>query len=299
MMKFSVVANGRDTKIVKNTTVQRITVTPIVDVIPSTSLPLLNRVFLKITLNRNGKSYVIMNDDLQKIALSSCYFTALYGYAAQPSANFLATGASQWEIPLCVDFGCPINVTGTDELIIEVRQDAGWYGTSTAASYIQYVVRDTIGNSSVIPVWVYKQIQAGQNNWSEIIGDNCAFLGAFSSEVTAPIIASTRIYENIRLESDKMNLDEDAFSLISRRLGMFELASTDALRYQSWVFLPEVPMDKTTLVLQLKGANVTANNVWIASRVDKMDSSTLQTALERHSKHQRRNSAKVSPFMNK
>ena len=295
MLKFTITGNSKDIRTIENGTFQRISIGMFVGA--SNSTPDFSKIKVKCMLTRSGKTIVICNDDALKLVTLTQHFNAANDVALDPASNqtlVAGSGATgDYVYNAVIDFGTPINVSGSDTCIIDISHETGTFGSATASGCnITYTIRDTIGNAVAIPQITFKQCQTGQSNYSDSVGNNVTLIGFCSNSTTAYGVSSTRLCTNMRVDADKITLDEDASAMVARRLSSFETLSNANNRKQSFVIPFEVPVDRCNINFSLNSANITATNSWIGVIQLVHDEETVNRAMARHERHSKQNMSK-------
>lgn len=288
--KFSVLGNTKDTKTIRNMSFKNIGVNVFFQSNPSGSTADITLLYMRGVLKRDNIEYTIFDDSLDKLVSMMGYFSGDF----EGVRNFLngtVTSGTEYAVELNLNLGEIINLQGNDTFTLEVRQNNGWSGNTTGSPYITYNIRESIGNSSFIPFWSAQLIQASSSSWAVSPGDNIVQIVLGNTGSANPHTIATQVYQNVRIESDKLDIDESVNDLIGRIYGDFEYASTGAFRYQNFGFGFKVPLNRVNIQTNLKSGNITATNCWIGYCKAIYTQSTLDSHLLRSQKHDRKNLA--------
>jgi len=286
--KFSVLGNTKDTKVVRNMSFKNIGMNIFFQSNPAGSTADITLLYLRGVLKRNGIEYTIFDDSVDKLISMMGYFTGNF----EGVRNFLVgtvTSGTEYAVELNLNLGEIINLSGNDTFTLEVRQNNGWSGNTTGSPYITYNIREGIGNGAYIPTWTAQLIQASSSSWSVSPGDNITQIVLGNTGSANPHTISTQVYQNCRIESDKVDIDESVNDLIGRIYGDFEYATTGAFRYQNFGFGFKIPINNCSILVNLKSGNITATNCWIGYCKAIYTQSTLDSFAQREEKHHRKN----------
>ena len=286
--KFSVLGNTKDTKVVRNMSFKNIGVNVFFQSNPAGSTADITLLYLRGVLKRNGVEYTIFDDSLDKLVTMMGYFSGDF----EGVRNFLVgdlTSGTEYAVELNLNLGEIINLSGNDTFTLEVRQNNGWSGNTTGSPYITYNIKDSIGNGAFIPTWTAQLVQASSSSWAVSPGDNIVQVVLGNNSSTNPHAIATQTWQNIRIESDKLDIDESVNDLIGRVKGDFEYAVVGVFRFQNFGFGFKVPLNNVSILANLKASNITATNCFIGYCKAVYTQSTLDAYGLREEKHNRKN----------
>lgn len=169
----------------------------------------LSKVRVKATLSQRGKVVVICDGNLQ----------ALYGESAILNSNLsrLVTGDTSMPLiaksggskvlPIFIDFGTPLNISGNDVLDVEITSAANTVVTSDAAN--SYIMFDTVkgyGVQSVIPKISVDLVPQGVSQYDAGLGNGVkriAYISTDSENLVAASITSDVYDDNLSIDEMK------------------------------------------------------------------------------------------------
>jgi hypothetical protein len=293
-MKYNIIGNNRLIEKLQNHTFQRLTASIIQDAAFSTND--YTKVQIKLVLNRNGEKIQICDNNLTELVQLTSHTTSYGAIAQNPALSpYTIISGTLLGSTLVVDFKVPINISGTDSLDIEIRHSSGWSGGATASTaVIEYEFRQTIGNSAVIPTIERHAVQPGMTSFRKSLGKDLVVLALCSTNTTSPTIASTQQITNFRLSSDKLDFDQSPMQLVARRQELFETIAESNLRYSTFAWEFDVPLDNVDLNLTLNGANVNGNNFYVMTLTYLYNGPTIERAKARNARHDAKNLSKLS-----
>lgn len=294
-MKFTINGNGRENKVIRGISFQRLNIVANLDAAADTSTDW-SKINLKMVLKRGGKSFQICDDNLQRLGLFLNFDNSHHVTALSPWITSQVTTAPAVACVMSLDFGVVINITNADSLSVEIRHQNAWQGVTatTAGSSVTYEFRPTVGNGPYIPLVKFEPVKAASSTYEADLGSNISRIAINSPELfVANYNPATRLVNNARLESDKLNLDEDILTLGTRRAEFFESTTNAEAREGNFYYIPDVPLDNVKLKLNLRSAGITSENLWISYLVQEFDAETWRRAAERAQRHGIANSAKI------
>lgn len=179
---------------------------------------------IKIILNRNGETHVIMQDDLKKLGLASTVDT-LNQYAFTQNNLSQLTGNGQAAIMFKIPLGGHLNLKGDDYLYIEVSNMNGLFSQACApTSYIEITMQKSVGYETFIPTIRSEVIQAGESNRKYDLGDNvirAVLLNYDQQDFKTPVLS------NITISSDRYTDDLTFADLVLDKTSRYGMQTSD------------------------------------------------------------------------
>lgn len=228
-----------------------------------------SQIILKVTLMRNGRAYILAQDNLRNLVAGSNYFNPLF-LTAKGFLNGLqviaahGVGANAQAISqVMVDFGCPVNVHGRDVLIAEVQCPLGAISQANVNSNTSTIQMDWVigvGSEFAIPFMKCYTLQASEQNQNVPMGDNIVDI-VFLNYDKANHLSATSVISSATLKNDKYQPSWYYDQLIGRKNQSFPTSAEADLRYQSFCIYDNdrVDLDGCELHLQLNPTQVAAS----------------------------------------
>jgi len=278
-----------------------------------------NEVQIKVQLKRSKGDLQVIGDNLKLLGIFSAKD---YGAPAWMLGNVLtypavATKSSKL-YSLFIPFGGPINLKGSDELVISFIVGRSVWSTAvdSAISYIDFNYSTCIGYEVGTPFIRSQVVQANITNEKYSLGDVVQKISFINYDKDV-IDEGSQVIASLSLQSDKLRGTWNWFQLFSRNLNYFTnaviqlrygntqpvTAGNEALPYvpkypQSFTIFANKKSTKTLNNVQLNvsynTANVNASQnfiVWIGAI---QDAEIVSKALEMANKHAVENVAKVA-----
>lgn len=255
----------------------------------------LSKVNIKAILRRNKADTIVMQDNLDILARESMYF-----HSIEPLTTFTAYMEKtpypnrSFYLPLFLDLGSVINLTGDDELNFEVNAVAGWYGTNTDASncVLDFQWRDAIGVEDAIPVIRSRYIQGGATVVNEHLGDNVLSITYVNTHIQNFLSASAPI-NTLSIVSDKYQINDTYDRMIARRCTQFDSVEDANNRLNTFSYKPDTEIDDCRINITLNGANILQGKNAIVWRTYELDQYTYNRAINMDEKHKNRDANKL------
>jgi len=235
----------------------------------------LTQMNMKGVLRRNGVETVLFNTTVFNLLITSLYFSSLWNYmfpTITTGLNCIA-GPTKLIVPLRIDLGGPINLTGNDELTIEWQLNATTFFTATnvtvGSSYIQMDETETQEIEFVTPILDVRVVEGSQQNVSYSLGDNVlSIIVANYDKTTNYTYDANNVINYINLTSSTgINKNDNFYELVTKCISYFPTSSEGAVRYQNFaLYSGGDEIDGVKLDLNLVTANVTSSKNFIITR---------------------------------
>lgn len=254
----------------------------------------MNKTSVKATLRRGGGDFVLFQDKLHLLALLSSlnhpFFPGIiafaHKYASQPYP--LASGDVYGEgtatvVPFYLFFGGPINLSGQDELILEVNNSSIQPATVNQA-FLDFQFNDCIGVETFTPYTRFEAIPVGQNQKSKDLGNNVFEIAYINTDIMAVDATSSPI-NNWQLNSDKLSLSESFYDILCRRI--VDSTDTEVLRksYNNWRLYSGKELHNTRVDIELNSDTVNKSTNYLAFRFFYKDERLTKKAQGMEQKH--------------
>ncbi|GAA4914388.1 hypothetical protein [Mucilaginibacter defluvii] len=248
----------------------------------------------KVTLQRDGKDHVLVQDNLKVIGLASTLNTIQQQafYAGTDHVVKLGNGKSivAFNIPL----GGFLRVKDTDKLIVEVTMQEGVFPDANYLqnSYIEFKTLKSIGYEQYIPFIRTQNIQQGNTSEQFSIGSNVlrtAFINYDKTDFQNNVIVNMSVSSDRYVESlnygDLINMKTASFSKLPSNLWGDAGAAFEA--DQSFL-ITDFTNQFNDLVLDVSfnGDQVAQSKNYLVWWSYKTDASIVQKAEQLASKHQ-------------
>lgn len=250
---------------------------------------------VKAVLKRSGREFTLFQDTLTVLAMESNFFTSLFDYLSPASATSVrvillaaATGVTEKVmIPMSVDLGSSINLSGDDQLDLEINfaSAAVAANCSIATSYIEFDYRESVGVEHVTPYIKSKSIAPGEQRLQQSLGDNITSVVLLNTDKTGVLDASA-ILASISLSSDKLNMNDNYVEILNKRFEQFKDVTIAGNRCQSFLLHKGAELDGCQVDATLIPGNITAGKNFLVTRSYYTDARLLAKADAVVEKHQ-------------
>tara|TARA_B110000902_G_scaffold57447_1_gene67210 strand:- start:247 stop:1149 length:903 start_codon:yes stop_codon:yes gene_type:complete len=257
----------------------------------------LGAVDVSIVLYQGGTETTLCSGSLLPLVMASGFknghFLSAQGVAGLttlvPTAGSMATLQ-----PTSIDFGGVINLRGNDKMTVEVRCNTGFCTANQNAGSSNMTVSavEGIGLQWVTPKIQYQTIGNGESNFRQNIGDNVVSIHYINTSITTDT-ATAQPITNIRLFSDRYNVNDSNNQLISKRGAQFETTGDSGLRKSSFEILDR-EVDDCRVELDLNPNNVATGVNYVVWRTFSTGLGQVKRAKKSRSKHQAKAMGKVS-----
>jgi hypothetical protein len=230
---------------------------------------------IKVILNRQGNTHVIIQDNLQLIGLASTIDQLTQSAFGTSTAFSTKLAAAQFMVSFIIPFGGHINLVGDDTLYIEVKNDEGLFTDADliATSFLEIKPLKSRGVETFVPNIRTKVIQANETTNQYMIGDNVIRLAILNLDKTSfesPVIRNLTMASTGANGLDQMLTYEDLVQSKLERFGRqlipagAELAA-QILEDQSFIIndFGNEELDGLSLDIQFNGDNVAASKNYI------------------------------------
>jgi hypothetical protein len=266
----------------------------------------LDQVFVKATLYRAGKAIVLFTESLLVLAIESLFSTGQYDYT-QNSNNqdtFIdLDGAANNKlklVPVAISLGSPINLSGDDELVLDVNVQRAAFSSSNSTdlgvAFVTVDAVEAVGLEYFTPVIKVLAIDGGKSTVQEDLGDNVTKITFINTQTAALDLTAMQIV-NYQLASDRLSINDDLQDLLSKRVMTFDSAALANARKRSFVLYDHpfgTELDKVKVDLQLNASQVTVGKNYLVYRTFLAEPSTVIKAQGKAAKHQQNMVAKIN-----
>lgn len=234
----------------------------------------MSKVQVKVTLKRGGREFTLAMDNLKVLAFESGFFSSQFeSFAPSNTAStplvLLAPAVGVFSmgiVPWVIEFGGPINVSGNDELLIEMQTTGIWNSAlNTTTSSFSFGDVETIGVEKYTPYIKSKSISPGDSTAIVDAGSNIMGVAFINFDKTT-ILSADACINSVQLNSDRVSMSLAYNELLTRRADQFNTAAAAALRSQSFYIAQAEEMDRVRVDLNLTSANITNGNNYIVTR---------------------------------
>lgn len=273
---------------------------------------------VKVMLKRNGRSYVMMQDNLLILGHHNTIIKG--GYEFMTGLDLIAPAAAvkhNLMRSVRLNFGGPIRVGASDILLVEFSlAKSGLFTANVNAgnSYLEFDVNSCVGYEVGIFRTISQVVQANTTKESFNLGNNVtdiSFLNFNKNGFENPVIT------NLNLSSDKLDLSLNYQQVLARHSMMF--ANIPNMRYGSALpihptdatgrvfrgsdYLPqsivihsgaiESELDEVKLDISFNSADVAASANFLVWNQYETSTEILQEAQARQDKHLKENISKL------
>jgi len=257
----------------RNKSIDGFTITPVVvgSGNLSSSYCDLTQLQLKATLRRNGSEVVLFNTTLYNIAILSLFFGPLFNFIFPTVTGVsVVSGPTKAIVPIRIDLGGAINLTGNDELVIEWQLNNTAFFTATnvtaASCYIQLDECETQEIEFVTPIMSVQVIEGSQQNISYNLGDNVLAILLVNYDKTT-VLDSAAVVNNIQLTSNRMQKNDNFYELLTKQYSYHSTSAEAAIRVQNFcLYSGGDEIDSVKLDLNLVTGNVTSSKNFVLTR---------------------------------
>lgn len=250
-----------------------------------------SKAIIKLVLNRDGKQFMLVNDDLKKLGLASSlnsinkrtFYQALPYCKIYTSSSPTIKGISSFNFD--IDFKQTIHLKESDFIYIEIITSTGLYTSQVDVNQSYLDINPILSTQQEVAVPYIKTIAfpQGETRRSEFLGDNVTDIVLLNYDKTNK---RSHVVNNLQLSSDKLNLSTDKFGL-----SMLDLRHKDFPSYvqdvyedynlefdQSYIIIKDEDLDNVKLDLSLNGSNVNPSNNYLVYWTYYTDQKTLVQA---------------------
>lgn len=258
---------------VRNKSIDGFTITPVLvggGNLSSSYLDL-TQLQLKITLRRNGSETVLANTTLQNLAMMSEFFGPLWSFIFPTVTGVsLLAGPTKAMVPLRIDLGGAINLTGNDELTVEWQLNNTAFFTATnvtaASSFIQLDECETQEIEWITPVMSVSVIEGSQQNVSYNLGENILSVLLLNYDKTT-VLDGAAVVNNIQLSSNRVNKNDNYYELLTKQYSYHSTSAEAVTRVQNFcIYSGGDEIDNVKLDLNLVTGNVTSSKNFVLTR---------------------------------
>lgn len=230
------------------------------------------KALFKVILKRDGKQFVLVQDDLKVLGLESNIYTyARRAFYQDHSHNLLmitadATTKGQSILVFDVDLKGTLDIKGTDELLVELNLQAGVFSANIdpAQAYVQVKPVKSVGFEKYVPYIRSYSIQANERRRQFDLGNSVisAVLlnydrGYSASPVVTSVILSSKQFSDSLSYIDLLN------QKYVNRLdvgGAVGISVNNEDEYdQSFVLFDNIELDEVNIDISFEATNVAAN----------------------------------------
>lgn len=246
------------------------------------------KTLLKLILKRDNQQFIIAQDDLKTLGLSSNLFTMARRsfYQDHPwqisMVGFTVSVHGETMLSFDIDLGGVLDLHGSDELLVELSCGTGFMSTDVllASSYLELKPIKTLGFESYVPIIRSYSITAGERRKSWDLGNNVRSIHLLNYLYTSHI---TPAISSCTLSSKKFDETYTFYDLVASRLvnrldqGDGSGATINAIDEfdQCFELIGGSELDGVNLDIQFNPANVTANDNILVVRSAYTDVKTL------------------------
>ena len=248
---------------------------------------------IKITLIRDGKDYLICQDNLKILGLASALNSRGQLAFYQNNDHFTKLAAGKSLCSFNLHLGGIINVRGSDEIIIEVKANEGLFADGyLSSSFIEIKPNKAVGYEGYIPNIKSYAIATNESSNTYNIGDNVIKLVALNfdkNDFMTPVISQLSFTSDRLMDSysygDLVNSKEASFARLPSNLSAE--SSTIFESDQSFEIIGfGTQFNGVVLDVQFNAENVAAAKNYFVAWTYKTDMALINRAEQLMSKHQ-------------
>lgn len=258
---------------------------------------------IQINLLRNGVKTPIANDTLSNLIALTGYSKPVFEYLKDTSKNIQTVAAAvgvkaEGYMPLIMDFGSVINLKGSDELIVDITINSGFFSATLAdttgtVNYMQLDYIPGVGLEYFTPVFRQEVIQTNQTNPSFDLGDNVTRIVLYNVDKTDTLTAS-QVATQVNISSNKLSSNDTVQELYTKKRDLFVNDADAAIRKQSYMLHDGSDLDNVRIDLTLTGANVNASKNFVLYRSFFTSIGQIKSAKQRAAKHEQEDLYKIA-----
>lgn len=173
-------------------------------------------VTLKVILKRDKANKVIAQDNLLVLGLFSALNYGEQEWSKGTTLVYKDVAVKEQRLQtLYIPFGGPINIKGTDELIVEMVVGRAAFGANVDAgvSYIEFNPNYAIGYEYGTPMIKAEVLQANITKQKFSLGDNVTKIAFLNFDQTG---LDSQVINSLQLSSDKVDMSLNFFDLFNR-----------------------------------------------------------------------------------
>ena len=235
------------------------------------------KVQIRITLNHAGKAIQIYNDNLRIIAMDSSLGSGLFQYLSPSNATgfpivLLAQGGAVKEIsllPIVIDFGTVINLTGDDYLEAEIVSNGNEYSanvdTSLTAMQVDWIEANGVGNA--IPIVDVQSVNPNEGSDDYDCGNGVSRVSFINTDKSGQLTANQVISTN-QVSSDRFRASDNYLEAFTKSIT--GLSEDEISRIDQSLFLVRMAKGEVThnckVTLSFNSSNVNGGKNFVVKR---------------------------------
>lgn len=263
-------------------------------------------VYIKVTLTRNNRSYIICNDNLLVLGVDATLKKGYHEFLNGFDKTYAASGVKQIKLrTVVIDWKLPIRVGAGDELTAEVTMATGSLTSNldSSNSLLDFSFNKAIGYEIGIPRIISRTIPVNSTNAEFTPGDHVTKVALLNLDKTD---LSSEVLTTLNLSSDRLDYNKTFNQLLNEMPTTYDemprfrfgtsLPITSATVSRGLDYLPQsfILFDGDKIQNELadcnvniafNSANVAASKNFLVWHSYSTDEKTLLAAQERATKH--------------